>query len=154
MQRLIATLLIALVGAMAFVPQALCPCARRARAEAAASGTPASALPACCERCLARAAARAGALARAPDLAGRTPEPPDGDAPRSCPCCEMNGKGKNLLQPGEIVRAPELASAGFVFDLAVATTVPHLVRTSPGAVDDVPDEAPPAVTRAGVVLLI
>lgn len=145
--RALAPLLIVLVGVMTLIPQALCPCAQRARAEAAraaaAGKAPTGRL--CCERCRARVQA-----------AAQTPAAPGEEAPGTCPCCEVNGKGKLLLQLGPSVRPPEHACVGFavVPELAATTLRPSLVRASADAVDDAPDEAPPAITRAGVVLLI
>jgi hypothetical protein len=76
--------------------------------------------------------------------------------PRSrAPCCQVSGKGKNLLQPGASVKPLELTDAG------LATLPPVAPRCSlataalalAGA-EHPPSVPPPALARAGVVLLI
>lgn len=105
MRRVASHLLIFLVSVMALIPQALCPCAVRARAQAAEVSTasaPAKAVRPCCARCV----RPTSTIALAP---GQLPEP---SAPVPCPCCALNGQGKTLLLVGESVRVEPLFVSG------------------------------------------
>lgn len=146
MTRAVTLSLIVLVGLMAFVPQALCPCAVRARAVAAAptQGEPLPLRP-CCARHVRRPSA---------PVAQRE-APPPAPLPEPCPCCNVNGQGRLLLTMGESVR-PE--------PLAVVATVPPPPAPAPvarvaeavAAVALPPSVAPPPLHEhlASVVLLI
>lgn len=150
MQRAVASLLIALVGLMALIPQALCPCAQRGRAEEAqarAAGRPVEA-KACCPLCA--QLQRRAALAK---VSGVTPPR---EAPPVCPCCEVNGGGKYLVQVGGVVRPQPDAPLGL---FAAVPVSPELELLPPSRLalrvgDPAPDEVAPAERRAGVVLLI
>ena len=155
MQRVTASLLIALVALMALLPQAMCPCSLRARAQATrAAQTPAATDAArgseapCCRLCRARAE-----RTKSP-TAGTQPRD-DSRAPEHCPCCSLNGQGKHLVLRGDEVKPPEPAFLELVALLAAELgfeAVVHDVASRPV----VPDVAasPPAELRAGVVLLI
>lgn len=153
MPRVAASLLIALVGLMALLPQAMCPCAVRGRAEAlraeqasaSAAGEPVAARP-CCTRCRPRVEAPAP---RGPVR----PECPDvGD---SCPCCEVNGGGKYLVPLGDVVRL-DVASAAPDFLAFAVVPAPLLAQRSPEVAPAARPSADPSPfeRRAGVVLLI
>lgn len=154
MQRVVASLLIALVGLMALIPQALCPCAQRGRAEAAQAreaGRPVQ-TEACCPLCaqLELQLQRRAAVALASGLT------PPREAPPVCPCCEVNGSGKYLLQPGGVIRPEPDAPLSLLAAVPMSPAVelhPHS-RAEARVGDEAPDEAPPAERRAGVVLLI
>lgn len=150
MQRLTAYLLIALVSLMAFVPQALCPCAVRARAQAPAVGAPAvhassKQVRACCVRCLA-------ALKPAQAPGERAPQSPV----EPCPCCAINGQGKTLLTLGGAVRAEPPMLAGFLTALPAPALAALGVPVCTASRAVVPDDRPvPLLQRlASVVLLI
>jgi len=152
MQRVVASFLIALVGLMALIPQALCPCAQRGRAEAAQAreaGRPVEA-QACCPLCAQRQLPQRAAVA----LASGVVRPPE--APPVCPCCEVNGGGKYLLQLGGVIRPEPAAPLSLLAALPVSPALDVLPRACAQACvgDHEPDEAPPAERRAGVVLLI
>lgn len=147
-QRLAASLLIALVGLMAFLPVAMCPCSTRfvpaSEAQAVRGQAPERA---CCPRCLARGAPTPTSSS-APAGAPQRPEP--------CPCCRMNGQGKWLVAPGSTVRPPVPA---LVDAFAVVPPAPALLVGVVGTVlarAALPDAlaAPPGERRAGVVLQI
>jgi hypothetical protein len=145
--RFVASLLIALTGLMALLPQAMCPCSTRARALASSdhsAAAPSAAEQGCCPLCRARARV---ATADAPS--SEVPE-----APTPCPCCRLNGRGKTLVPMGDVVRPEPLVAAGF------ALPTPVLVLRDVAAVaagrEALPDvrAEPPTERRAGVVLLI
>lgn len=145
MQRLTAYLLIALVSLMAFVPQALCPCAVRARAQAPAAQASSKPVRACCARC----------------LAGLKPAQPHGErAPQGpvapCPCCAINGQGKTLLTLDGAVRAEPPMPAGFLTALPAPALAALGVPACTASRAVVPDDRPvPLLQRlASVVLLI
>ncbi|MFM8980695.1 MAG: hypothetical protein ACKOSS_09590 [Planctomycetia bacterium] len=154
MHRAASYVLLVLVALMAFVPEALCPCASRARAEArpgpVAPATAVARGPACphCVR-------EAGAPAPRPACAGDVPAPVRERAP-ACPCCEVNGKGKLLLELGASVQpephsvlalAPEAAPAVACASLRAVACDACAGPAPPGA--RAPDDL-----RHGVVLRI
>lgn len=152
--RVTATLLIVLVGLMAFVPQALCPCAVRARATAAPSTGPAQSGPAahaCCERCVARLQALAALAA-----GGSAPTDAPVRVPAPCPCCAINGQGKTLLTLDAAVRTAPLAPAGFVVPLPVPLLLAPSVACTAAGEAAVPDDPLGEVAErlTSVVLLI
>lgn len=152
MHRATSYVLLVLVALMAFVPEALCPCASRARAEAApvrqAPAAPAPRPPAC-PHCARTSAAPSPREACAGDV-----HAPGRERAPACPCCEVNGKGKLLLELGASVQpepqalaacAPEALPAAACGELgtiacrACAGPAPPGVRT-------------PDALRRGVVL--
>ena len=147
MQRVAALSLIALVGLMALLPQAICPCPGRARGESAAQARGSSApITDCCPLCKAR---------RAQTRFVDTPAPGRG-APPYCPCCVVNGAGKDLLLPGDVVQPEQPASSGLLAALATLLVGAAPVVDAGGVAHHAqpPDIGPPAELRAGVVLLI
>ncbi|MFM8387018.1 MAG: hypothetical protein ACKOCB_09415 [Planctomycetia bacterium] len=146
MRRATSYVLLVLVALMALVPQALCPCARSVQAQQPATRLPgpaAHAAPAC-PHC-ARAAL---ALAREGSDTGRR-------AP-ACPCCEINGKGKLLLEVGESVRPAPLAMVAPLACHARALDAIEGVLSVPGAWQGPapPQAHAPDGLRHGVVLRI
>jgi hypothetical protein len=159
--RFVATFLIVLVGAMALVPHALCPCALRARAEAAraeaAGGARTQAsdgLPMCCERCRARVRSAARPLPAFAVVVATAGNDVEREAP-TCPCCQVSGKGKNLLQPGASVKPLELADSGpAVEPTGAQPLVAAAALLADAGTEPPPSVPPPALLRAGIVLLI
>lgn len=78
------------------------------------------------------------------------------EAPPVCPCCEVNGSGKYLLQLGGVIRPEPDAPLSLLaaVPLSPAFDLLPLSRALACVGDEAPDEAPPAERRAGVVLLI
>jgi hypothetical protein len=152
-QRAAAYLLIALVGLMAFLPVAMCPCSTRfvPSAEAAAQkGRPVD--PGCCPLCRTRVARSAKEAARAAKAGAQAPAP---SQPKPCPCCQINGQGKWLVSPGADVKAP-VPTVGDAFEVPPPPAVRGSALDVVLAHDAVPHApaSPPGERRAGVVLLI
>jgi hypothetical protein len=148
--RVVATLLIALTGLMALLPQAMCPCSTLRRAESvkaptASLGKPAAAVEqGCCPLCRARTKA-----ARTDSAPTKAPE-----APSPCPCCRINGQGKTLVLRGDVVRPEPLVAAGFAFLPTVAVLIDVAAVTAGREAPPDVLARPPSERRAGVVLLI
>lgn len=152
MPRFTASLLLLVVGLMAWLPQALCPCAVAGRACSLRQGSAqAVQAKACCPRC--RPARPAAPAPASQALAGQAPCGQDRD---TCLCCELNGDGKMLVPMGATVRA-EAGEPALDLPALVAS---HLGRPLPLARQEVAPQAhsrvgaAPHERRAGVVLQI
>jgi hypothetical protein len=146
MPRFTAGLLLALVGLMALLPQAMCPCAVAARAASVRTAEAPSPVRACCKRC--------GPARRA---AESTPSKAPSDEDRSpCPCCALNGDGKMLVLMGETVRADASSAPSLLLAWEPAHAASSLsladVEVAPSAHSHA--GVAPHERRAGVVLLI
>lgn len=147
MRRSASHLLILLVSVMALIPQALCPCAVRARAQAAEVPTgsaPAKAVRPCCSRCVRPTSAVAA-------LHGQRPEPA---APVPCPCCAVNGQGKTLLTVGDAVRVEPLAVSGFEWTVPSAPVLACTVALASARMAGPTARPPPMPQRLLSVVLI
>lgn len=145
--RFAASLLLALTGLMALLPQAMCPCSTIARSNPVKAVTATAGRanePGCCPLCRAR-----GRLTKQVTGEERAPQ-----APVPCPCCRMNGQGKTLVLLGAVVRPEPLLVVAFALPAPVAELVD--VAGAPAGREATPDVVaePPNERRVGVVLLI